>query len=401
MASLPVLFKYKGILLEVWHERNLFSFLLNKFLWRPCHLIFIWVFQRQWKLHTLCCRVAKFWATRLNAGANGSNRGVLISSVSQAQPTQTVIFLPHFPHPSNLSQPFLPQLDDEKQWIYIQRAAILFSLLHRVLCFPLSPLLPCHWRLVNGLKRHSIGRCTPSRRGGLTFPGVGKRNSYRPQTSCPLNEHLIQFPDACNTKKQEWGVDMCWVGCRVGLGERGLWAGKSWWILDWFLNFSSLGRGGGRDETKRKNKHQIREHRTAWKKVAESDLLIYWLFIHLSVCLLCRVVKWFYGISLDISDCTSFSFFFFLTESKSSTPDRLLMTDHQERRLLWRLHSPGTYSRQTHKQEYKQHKCTPRNPQPHAHLYSWDACEHTNTQPIAVTEGVLACVVLHSTLGCV
>lgn len=68
---------------------------------------------------------------------------------------------------------------------------------------PLSPLLPRHWRLVNGLKRHSIGRCTPSRRGGLTFLGVGKRNSYRPQTSCPLNEHLIQFPDACNTHTEK------------------------------------------------------------------------------------------------------------------------------------------------------------------------------------------------------
>lgn len=195
-----------------------------------------------------CCKIL---AKEAEYGANGSNRAVLISPVSQAQPTQTVIFLPHFPHPSNLSQPSLPQLDDEKQWIYIQRAAILFSLLHRVLCFPLSPLLPCHWRLVNGLKRHSIGRCTPSRRGGLTFPGVGKRNSYRPQTSCPLNEHLIQFPDACNTKNRSGGLDMCWLGCRVGLGEEGL-VGREvlmdFRLVSQFLFTQERWGGGGGDK---------------------------------------------------------------------------------------------------------------------------------------------------------
>lgn len=203
--------------------------------------------------------VAKFWAVRLNVEPMVAAEGC-----SSLQPTQTVISLPHFPHPSNLSQPFLPQLGDEKQWIYIQRAAILFSLLHRVPCFPLSPLLPCHWRMVNGLKRHSIGRCTPSRRGGLTFPGVGKRNSYRPQTSCPLNEHLIQFPDACNTKNRSGGWICVGWSVEWGWGRGGLWAGKSWWILDWFLNFSSLRRGGGRDETKRKNKHPICERTCAY-----------------------------------------------------------------------------------------------------------------------------------------
>ena len=61
------------------------------------------------------------------------------------------------------------------------------------------------------------------------------------RTSHPISRRLQH-------KKQEWGVGVCvgwWVCGGVGLGERGLWAGKSWWILDWFLNFSSLRRGGG------------------------------------------------------------------------------------------------------------------------------------------------------------
>lgn len=177
-----------------------------------------WCFKGKGSFTHFCCRVAQFWP---NVEPTVVTEGCSSPLSHRRSPTQTAIFLAHFPHPGNLSPPFLPQLDDEKQWIYIQRAAILFSPLHTALCFPLSPLPSCHWRLVNGLKRHSIGRCTPSRRGGLTFPGVGKRNSYRPQTSCPLNEHLIQFPDACNTKNRSGGRICVGYGAEWGWGSAG------------------------------------------------------------------------------------------------------------------------------------------------------------------------------------
>lgn len=70
------------------------------------------------------------------------------------------------------------------------------------------------------------------------------------RTSHPISRRLQH-------KKQEWGGGggVCWVG-GVVLRERGLWAGKSWWILDWFLNFSSLRRGGG--EMRQRGKTNIK-----------------------------------------------------------------------------------------------------------------------------------------------
>ncbi|TNN82272.1 hypothetical protein EYF80_007392 [Liparis tanakae] len=57
----------------------------------------------------------KILASQADCGANGGERGLPSSSVTQAQPTQTVILLPHFPHPSNHTRPFPSQLGDEKQ----------------------------------------------------------------------------------------------------------------------------------------------------------------------------------------------------------------------------------------------------------------------------------------------
>lgn len=61
----------------------------------------------------------------------------------------------------------------------------------------LSTLPLHHWRLVNGLKRHSIGRCTPSRRGGLTFPGVGEMQ-------------FISAPDQLPAKRTSHPISRCW-----------------------------------------------------------------------------------------------------------------------------------------------------------------------------------------------
>lgn len=139
--------------------------------------------------------------------------GVLISSVTQAQPTQTVIFLPHFPHPSNHSQPFLPQLGDEKQWIYIQRAAILFSLSTQSLVLPslpsaASPLAVGKWtkaplnRPMHSVKARGLDL---SWRGETQFISAPDQLPAK-RTSHPISRRLQH-------KKQEgWGgVGICWV----------------------------------------------------------------------------------------------------------------------------------------------------------------------------------------------
>lgn len=55
---------------------------------------------------------------------------------------------------------------------------------------------------------------------------------------------------------------MCWLGCRVGLGEEGL-VGREvlmdFRLVSQFL-FTQERWGVGGSETKRKNKHQIHEH---------------------------------------------------------------------------------------------------------------------------------------------
>lgn len=103
---------------------------------------------------------------------------------------------------------------------------------HRVLRFTHSALLLHHWRLVNGLKRHSIGRCTPSRQGGLTFPGVGEMQFISApdqlpakRTSHPISRRWqhTQKKRKINNKKKTGGVGggcMCVAQTEDGLVKR-------------------------------------------------------------------------------------------------------------------------------------------------------------------------------------
>lgn len=109
VASFPLLFKYKDILLEVWHERHqpiLFSFEHSHY-WANSHGGCVIWFSFGCFIGNVSSKqhFSKFWAVRrvYACGASDGERGLLISSLTQTLPTQTVIFLPHFPHPSNHS----------------------------------------------------------------------------------------------------------------------------------------------------------------------------------------------------------------------------------------------------------------------------------------------------------
>lgn len=93
--------KYLIVVVYTW--TSLFSFPWThstEIIWRPYHLIFIWVFQCQWKHSTMCCKVL---GSEDGYGANESHRegDVLIFSA------YSVIFLPFFP-PSQQSLVIIP-----------------------------------------------------------------------------------------------------------------------------------------------------------------------------------------------------------------------------------------------------------------------------------------------------
>lgn len=163
---------------------------------------------------------------------------VHISFLTHAQPTQIAIFLSHFPHPSNHSKPFLPQLGDEKQWIYIWRVVILFSLLHRVfvphslLCAAM-PLVASKWtkaplnRLMHSVKARGLDL---SWRGETQFISAPDQLPAK-RTSHPISRRLQH-------KKQEWFVCVCWGG----RGWRGVYLCVRW-VVGWVEEGEAEGAG--------------------------------------------------------------------------------------------------------------------------------------------------------------
>lgn len=166
--------------------------------------------------------------TKVKCCITAGKGGVLISFLTYAKPTQMAVFLSHSPHPSNHSQPFLPQLGDEKQWIYIWRVVILFSLLHRVfvphsLPCAAMPLVAGKWtkaplnRLMHSVKARGLDLFW---RGETQFISAPDQLPAK-RTSHPISRRLqhkkTRVVCVCA------GVCVCWVvGREEKVGEVGL-----------------------------------------------------------------------------------------------------------------------------------------------------------------------------------
>lgn len=213
MCSGIILLKY--IIVVVWHEPTYFlSPELTQLKSYGDHIIWFSFECFSVNESTTQC-VAKCWAVRLNTEPMGvTGRGMC----SSFQPTQTVIFLPFFP-PSQQSLVTIPAPAGQWETMHLYPTCCHSFLSSTQSCFHLSSLVPCHWRLVNGLKRYSIGWCTPSRQGGLTFPGVGQTQFISAPDQLPAKRTSHPISRRLQHKKQEWGLDSVGVGCRGACGQ--------------------------------------------------------------------------------------------------------------------------------------------------------------------------------------